>query len=174
MKASETGEYETGSLAGLVMKLGRDEAKLDEAYARRLAMLLHDKGTQIRLPLVERLGLQNVVVTVHMDSQIKVIVTGTLSDAPGEITMTWQQEDWISVPVMLLATPVSDPYLFATLDFSDRGQLRRLNKPAGPFSAGQEVTVRALATVGDKLEMRVQALGINLSVNHKDLESIEN
>jgi len=170
MTASRAADFETGSLAELVMKLGAKEPVLDEAFARRFAMALHAKGAHVRLPLLEQLGLRNIIVTFHMDRQMKVVVTGTLADAPGEVTLTWPQEVWGSVPVTLLAEPNSAPYLFATLDFSCRGEQRRLKRDIEPFCAGQQVTLRALATIGDRVEMRIHGLGLNMSVNQDDLE----
>ena len=164
-----TSAGEVGPLSALIERLGAGVDRLDEGFARDLARELHARAERRELPLIEALGLVDVMVTFTMDRVMRLVVTGGLAGAPGEVTVSWRERDFARVPVRLLAAPRPEPYGFATLDRSCRGRRATLLAPAPPLPAGAEVTVRALATIGDRTEYRVRAHGIEVSVAPEDL-----
>ncbi|MGM0575492.1 MAG: hypothetical protein ACQEXJ_07150 [Myxococcota bacterium] len=163
----------SGSLASLVERLGSNVDRFDETFARDLARELHAHAERLELPLVERLGLVDVVVSFRMDRRMRLVITGGFADAPGEVTVSWDERDFPQVPVVLLSTPRAEPYTFATLDFSVRGRRAELLVPAPPLPAGLEVRVRVLATIGDEVEYRVRAHGLEASVGPESLRLLE-
>lgn len=158
------------SLAELIEWLGRDRERFDEDFARDLAHELHAHAQRLELPVVERLGLVDVVVTFYMDRRMRLVVTGWLPDVPGEVSIRWDEDDFPQVPVALLDERRTSPYAFATLDFGYRGRIGTLKRPAANLPTGLEVRVRALATIGGQEEFRVRAHGIDASVPPSDLE----
>lgn len=159
-----------GSLAALIERLGAGRERLDREFARDLARELHAHAGRLELPIIEGLGLTDVLVSFSMDRELRLVVTGYLPAHPGSVTVRWDEREFGEVPVTLLATPRDEPYLFATLDFSVRGRAARLKAPSGPWAAGTRVTVRALATVGDRTEYRVEAGGRNASLSPDEVE----
>ncbi len=160
----------TGTLAALIERLAVGADALDEGFARELAQRLHAAGDRIALPEVDALGLDDVIVTFYMDRRMRLVVTGNLSSSAGAVQVTWEEQDFTQVPVTLSPTPRTAPYTFATLDFSVRGRRGTLRSSAGQLPAGLEVTVRALATVGEVEEYRVRAHGLEASVPRHELE----
>jgi len=168
---AELGErFTTLPLSGLIQRLGEGVDRFDEAFAREVARALHGRAPHVRVPAVDRLGLEDVVATLSMDRAMRLVVTGYLPDVRAQVTLRWDEADFPALPVELFADPVEAPYTFATLDFSVRGDKARLIAPAPPLPAGQTVTLRALATIGDTTEYRVTALGMQLSVPPDALE----
>lgn len=158
-----------GRLSDLVERLGAGVDRFDADFARDLARELHAHADRIELPTVERLGLVDVMVTFTMDREMRLVVTGSLPDVPGDVTLAWRERDFPDVPVRLLGAPRGEPYLFATLDMSYRGRRGRLLAAAGALPAGLDVTVRTLATIGDAAEFRVRAYGQEARVPRGDL-----
>ncbi|MEZ4269274.1 MAG: hypothetical protein R3F39_23195 [Myxococcota bacterium] len=159
-----------GSLAELIERLGAGRERFDQEFARDLARELHAHADRLELPIIEGLGLTDVLVSFSMDREMRLVVTGYLPAHPGSVTVRWDEREFPSVPIALLAEPRDEPYLFATLDFSVRGRGARLKAPSGAWPAGTHVHVRALATVGDRTEYRVEAGGHNASVNADEIE----
>lgn len=157
-------ELATLSLAELVERFGAGLDRYDESFAREVARALHDRAAHVRLPAVDRVGLDDVVATLSMDRRMRLVVTGDLAAVRGSVTMRWDEADFPYLPVTLHAEPVAAPYTFATLDFSVRGRRGTLLAAAPPLPEGQVVTVRALATIGDTVEYRVTGLGTETSV----------
>ncbi len=151
-------------LSELIEQLGAGIDRFDERFAREFSKALHAEAAHVRIPAVDRLGLEDVVVTLHMDRRLRLVVTGNLPAVCGAVSIRWDEVDFPSLPVALSRAPVADPYLFATLDLSVRGAKGVLSGAVSPFPAGQTVTVRALATIGDRTEYRVSALGLDRSV----------
>lgn len=159
-----------GSLAALIERLGAGRERFDQDFARDLARELHAHADRLELPIIEGLGLTDVLVSFSMDREMRLVVTGYLPAHPGSVTVRWDEREFPDVPVALLATPRDEPYLFATLDFSVRGRAARLKTANGPWPAGTLVSVRALATVGDRTEYRVEAGGRNASLGPDEIE----
>ncbi|MCB9727988.1 MAG: hypothetical protein H6744_12045 [Deltaproteobacteria bacterium] len=159
-----------GTLAALIEQLGHGRERFDEDFARDLARELHAHADRLELPVIEGLGLVDVLVSFSMDREMRLMVTGYLPAHPGSVTVRWDEREFPEVPVALLENPREEPYLFATLDFSVRGRAARLKAAAGPWAEGTRVTLRALATVGDRTEYRVEAGGRNASLSPEQLE----
>lgn len=159
-------------LSELIARLGEGVERFDEGFAREVARALHGRAAHVRVPAVDRLGIEDVVATLSMDREMRLVVTGHLPDVRAQVTLRWDEADFPALPVELFADPVERPYTFATLDFSVRGKKATLTAPAPPLPAGQTVTVRALATIGATTEYRVVGLGLELSVPPDAIELI--
>ena len=159
----------THSLAEFIDRLTPANDR-DQHVARALAQALHAQSGYIQLPAVEALGITDVIVTFHMDKALKLVVTGTLNDGLGQVTVTWEERDFPEIALQLSTHAGHVPYTFATLDMSVRGRRGRLLAKHAPLPAGQEVRIKVLATIGDRTEYRVQALGLEHSVPLASLE----
>ena len=159
-----SGDAEVGTLAGLVEELATGTERLDEAFTRKLAAALHQRAAHLSLPEIDALGFEDVMVTFYMDREIRLVVTGRLEASGGEGSVRWHERDFARVPVAVHQTPRANPYLFATLDFSVRGQRGRLLTPASPLPAGIEVALRCLSTVGEDVTYRIVGAGQEVSV----------
>lgn len=130
------------------------EGPRDEAFVRAFTRWLADHADVLALPLVERLGLRDVVLTFKMQRTVRLLITGTPpDDLPGDVTITVGERDFPAVDVSLLETPRADPYELCTLDYSLAG--RRVRITAGPQESAMGRLVVA-ATVGAREEHRVQ------------------
>ncbi len=167
--AGESGSG-TITLARLILHLGEGVDRFDEGFARTVARALQGAARHIRLPFVERTGLEDVICTLYMDKEIRLVVTGNHAPSFGAISARWDEQYFPFVEVELHREPIAAPYTFATLDFSVRGKKGTLARAAPPLPAGQTVTVRALATIGERIEYRVVALGQEVSVPPEDLQ----
>jgi hypothetical protein len=158
------------TLARLILMFAEGVERLDEHFARTVARSLESRAAHVRLPFIDRLGLEDVVVTLYMDRDMRLVVTGNHPTSYGAISARWDEQHFPFVEVDLVRAPVADPYTFATLDFSVRGKKATLLRTIAPLPEGQSVTIRALATVGGSIEYRVVALGTEVSVTPADLE----
>lgn len=158
------------TLARLILMFADGLERLDESFARTIARTLDAKAAHVRLPFIERVGLEDVVVTLYMDRDMRLVVTGNHPTSFGAVSCRWDEEHFPFVEVELLRDPVDSPYTFATLDFSVRGKKATLKRTIAPLPAGQTVTLRALATVGSSPEYRVVALGQEVSATPEDLD----
>lgn len=156
-------------LAELLTFAAEGLERLNEDFARGVARTLAAHADRLALPAIDRLGLEDVVVTFYMDTQVHLVVTGNLSPS-GAATVRWPEADFPTVAVSVADTARADPYTFATLDFSVRGRRGTLRRPVPPLGAGLEVTVRALSTIGDQVAYRVRAHGVEVSVAPEDLQ----
>lgn len=163
---------EIGTLAALIERLGAGVDRFDEAFARGLAGRLGEAADRLELVAIERLGIVDVLVNFTMDRTMRLVVTGRLPDGPGEITVSWREDEFPDVAIALLATPRADPYIFCTLDLSVRGRRGVLTRPVARLPAGLEVRVRALATIGRREEYRVEAHGVSVSVPPDGIELV--
>jgi len=160
------------TLARLILMFADGLERLDEDFARTVARALDAKARHVRLPFIERLGLEDVVVTLYMDRDMRLVVTGNHPTSFGAISARWDEEHFPFVEVELLREPldpVDSPYTFATLDFSVRGKKATLKRTIAPLPEGQTVTIRALATIGGSTEYRVVAMGQEVSASPEDL-----
>ncbi len=160
------------TLARLILMFADGLERLDEDFARTVARALDAKARHVRLPFIERLGLEDVVVTLYMDRDMRLVVTGNHPTSFGAISARWDEEHFPFVEVELLRDPldlVDSPYTFATLDFSVRGKKATLKRTIAPLPEGQTVTIRALATIGGSIEYRVVAMGQEVSASPEDL-----
>lgn len=173
---SETAEPGATSrqvtLARLVLMFADGLERLDESFARAVAQSLDSRAAYVRLPFVDRLGLEDVVVTLYMDRDMRLVVTGNHPTSYGAITARWDEEHFPFVEVELTRDPHADPYTFATLDFSVRGKKATLTRSVPPLPEGQTVTIRALATIGGSTEYRVVALGQEVSAPPDAIELV--
>lgn len=161
-------EYE--SLSGLISRLGDGVERFDERFARQLAKALHEQAEHFSLPVVDELGLEDIIVTFHMDQRMQLVVTGRLPGGVGDVSIRWREEEFPLIAARLEAEPRKDPYIIATLDFSVRGAQAVLRNAVMPLAAGTRVRIRALATIGDRVEYRVESAGVSVSATPDDLE----
>ncbi|MFO0747035.1 MAG: hypothetical protein U1F43_15435 [Myxococcota bacterium] len=158
------------SLAQLVQQLGAGVDRFDEAFARTVARTLGERAAHVELPTLEAMQLEDVVATLYMDKDLRLVATGNHVATGGACSVRWDESSFPLVPVALVRTPRAAPYTFATLDFSVRGKKARLKVRAGVLPDGQGVIIRALATIGDQIEYRVVGMGTEVSVAPEDLE----
>ena len=164
-----SSDREVGTLAELIERLSSDAARLDEAFARRLAAGLHARAAHVELPEIEALGFEDVVATFTMDRELHLVVTGRVGQSGGEGSVRWREDSFGEIPVAVHREPRSAPYVFATLDFSVRGCEGELLAAASPLPAGVVVRVRCLATIGERSEYRVRGHGVEVSVPRDEL-----
>ncbi len=152
------------TLAQFIERLAGPRRALDRDFARELAAGLDAEAAHVELPAIEALGLRDVLVTFSMDEALRLVITGTHPDGHGEVTLRYRDRDLNVVDVELREQERATPYSFCTLDYSVRGARCELLQAAPPLPAGQEVTARALATLGARAELRVRGLGVDVSV----------
>lgn len=160
-QAGDTGESHRTTLAMLVERVARGRDGRDRDFVRELAAWLHEHGDRLSLPLVARLGLIDVVLTLHMKARVHMVVTGTLTGAPGDVTVRVDERDFPFVEVDVLTAPLGEPYTFCTLDFGPRGQAVRLTGPADGVSdaPGAVGRCQVVSTHGDRRFVRVELDG---------------
>lgn len=166
---SSAGGRTTITLARLILHLGDGVDRFDEAFARTVAKTLDEQARHLRFPFIERVGLEDVVATLYMDKDLRLVVTGNHASSFGAVSVRWDEQHFPFVEVELAREPIDLPYTFATLDFSVRGKKGTLLADVSPFSEGQKVTIRALATIGGNVEYRVVAMGQEVSVAPDEL-----
>ncbi len=158
------GDDATIHLAALIERLGDGVGRFDEQFARTVALTLHERAPHLAFPVIDPMGVQEVVATLYMDRALRLVVTGNHTATRGAFQMRWDERDFDQVEVRVTRAARVDPYVFATLDFSVRGKLARLLVAHPPVPAEQTVTIRALATIGGVVEYRVTALDTDFSV----------
>jgi len=158
------------NLAALLQELGQGVDRFDETFARTVAKTLEERAAHVQLPTIEAMQLEDVIATLYMDKDLRLVVTGNHVATGGACSVRWDERYFPLVPVELLRRARSEPYTFATLDFSVRNKKARLLSRQGILPAGQAVTIRALATIGKDVEYRVVGLGTEVSVAPEDLE----
>lgn len=154
------------TLATFIDELASDLAEVsdrDQAFARRLTRALQAQSAHLRLPAVDALELVDVACTLHLTDRAKLVVTGRLGDGVGAVTIHWEESDFPQVALASQADPHDDPYLWCTLDLSVAGAKATLSQAVGGIPAGQAVEVLALATIGERTEYRIKALGLRRS-----------
>ena len=146
-------DVESMSLSWLVEHLAMAGPR-DEAFVRALSTWLYERTGHLRLSIVERLGLRDVVVTFKMRDHVRLLITGyPPEDHPGEVTVAVDERDFPFVQILVQKEPCPDPYEFCTLDYSWEG--RRVCVTSGEY-AGRKGTVVVAATVGRRQENRVR------------------
>lgn len=165
-----TEEQATLDLAALIEHLGNGVARFDEQFARTVARTLHERAPYLGLPVIDAMGVSDVVATLYMDRELRLVVTAHHAPSQGAFSMRWDERHFTEVKVRLSRSERPDPYTFATLDFSVRGKKARLTAAHAPLPVDQTVTLRALATIGGVVEYRVTGLGVDLSVPPESVE----
>jgi hypothetical protein len=161
------------SLAALLEACGAGREVLDEAFAREVALQLARLGSHVALDAVGRFGLEDVVVTFHMDRTMRLVVTGNHPETGAEVTLRWRDRDFDAVQLIITRAVVAAPCTFATLDFSVRGRAAALLRAVGGGEAGDGVTVRCLATLGEATHWRCLIGGVEVAVEHRDLRLLD-
>lgn len=148
------------TLAAIIEGVARGREHLDRNFVRELCAWLNEHGDRLRLGLVTRLGLSDVVVTLHVRDRVRLVVTGTLDGAPGEVTVGVDERDFPFVEVDL-SSHLEAPYTFCTLDFGPRGRSVRL--VASSEDVGDPIGTRGrcqvVSTHGDRTFVRVEVEG---------------
>lgn len=141
------------SLSLLVERLASDGPR-DELFVRSLGAWLGEHAAHLRLPLVERLELRDVVITFKMKQHVRLIITGYPPDPlPGEVTVAIDERDFPFVELAVTDRAHPDPYEICTLDYSLAG--RRVHVVTGQH-AGRAGDLLVAATVGGRQENRVR------------------
>ena len=140
-------------LSDLIERLAGD-GPLDEAFVRALGAWLHGKASHLTIPLVDRLGLRDVVVTFKMQRKVRLLITGYPdNDLPGEVTVAVDERDFPELILTVLDDPRADPYEFATLDYSVADRAVRIT--GGPHD-GSLGKLLMSATIGIREEHRIE------------------
>ena len=126
----------------------------DEAFVRGFSAWLHAHRERIRLPLVERFGLTDVVVTFQMKSRVTLVATGYPDGLPGDATLRVDEREFPFLEVEVLDAPQSDgAYEICTLDYAPAGTRVVVT---GGYLAGKAGALVVAATVNGVEEHRVQ------------------
>ncbi len=157
------------SLAALLERLSAGREVLDEAFAREVAGQLAARAQHVEVVAAEAFGLEDVVVTFHMERSMRLVVTGNDPASGAEVTLRWRDRDFDRVRLRVSAAPREVACTFATLDFSVRGQRAVLRRPSGGAQAGDAVVIRCLATLGEAAHYRCTVAGEDLAVDPEDL-----
>jgi hypothetical protein len=186
------------SLAALIDRVAAGSPLRDRAFVRRFARGLSAEDATLRLAVVDDLGLRDVVATLQLDTSVQLVVSGHLADQPGSFTWRVDARDFPDVEAWLEPRPparergggnaerdsagandaavdggararAEAEILLCTLDLSWRGRGGELRADTRGVPAGQRVVARALATVGEREEVRVSVLGRDLSVAIDDV-----
>lgn len=147
------------TLAALVEALAAGGEERGRDFVRRVAAWMDAIGPRVSLPFVERLGLVDVVATLHMKQRVHLVVTGALGSPPAEVTVRIDERDFPFVAVAVLAAPRDAPYTFCTLDFGPRGRRARLvggGEDGVAEPPGTEGRCQVVSTHGDRLFVRVE------------------
>jgi hypothetical protein len=148
-----------------------DGGPRDRHFVRDFSRWLHDQAPRLRLALVERLGLQDVVLTFQMRERVRLVVTGYLPDGlPGAVTIHVDERDFPRVDVVIADVDAGSPYEVCTLDYALAG---RPVAVVGGRHAGSRGTVLVAATVGDVQENRIRlASGEVVTVDGGDCQPV--
>ena len=157
------------TLAGLITELAGDRKILDRDFARALAAALQGRADQLSMPDIEAMDLSDIMVTFSMDEEMTVVITGTPRCGVGDAIVRYADDELDRVPILLHPEARPGAYTFCTLDFSARGQTLVLPSAQGPYGAGEEVTVRAHATIGGRPEIRVTGPEGQLTLSPEDV-----
>jgi hypothetical protein len=161
------------SLAALLEAAAGAREVLDEGFAREVAMRLARLAPHVSFEAVTRFELEDVVVTFQMDRAMRLVVTGHHPATGAEVTLRWRDRDFDAVALVLTREAVAAPCTFATLDFSVRGRQAVLLRAVGGGEAGDGVTVRCLATLGEATHWRCQLGGAEVAVDPADLRLVD-
>lgn len=141
------------ALSALIEQLAGERGERDQLFVRSFSRWLSDRATYLRLSIVERLGLVDVVVTFQMKGRVRMVITGYPPDElPGEVTVAVDERDFPFVVVRIAEEPSASPYEICTMDYGPAG--RRIRVQSGP-RAGQEGVLVVAATIGARQENRV-------------------
>ena len=145
------------SLAELVDWLALPAGPRDRLLVRRIVAWCQDQGGHLRLEAMELSAWQGVVLTLRVDQDVSLVVTGSRADQPGQ--WTWQVPSRQFPEVWLRVWPeaLQEPYSFCALDYARTGQ-------AVLLPTGDTGTVVVQAMIGGVEEVRVRtAQGKNAS-----------
>ncbi len=142
------------SLAGLIARLGAEAPRWDRAFGRRLAKALHSVADRVVFEELDALQLEGVVITLQLGQELVVVATGQRRGAIGEWTVRWREAELAAVPARIESQRRGEPILFCSLDTSWRGKRGVLAQAVEGFAAGTALRSRALATIGDRTEVR--------------------
>lgn len=152
------------SLAGLFTRLGADSPRWDRAFGRRLAMALHEVADRVVFEDLDAVQLEGVAITLQLGKELVVVATGQRRGAPGEWTVRWRESELTEVPARIEARPRGEAILFCSVDASWRGRRGVLNQDFAGFAKGTALRARALATIGEKTEVRATVGDRDLSL----------
>ena len=142
------------SLSELIEGFSRPDERLNEDFVRSFSQWLHRASGRLRVSVVEKFNLMDVVLTFHMRDRVKLMVTGRPADGtPGDATVTVDECDFPEVIVTISEEVHANPYEICTLDYSFSG--RTVVVQEGPY-VDQVGTLIVVATVGGVQQNRVQ------------------
>jgi hypothetical protein len=152
----------------VVIDLAAQDGPRDAAFVGRFCAWLHAHASGLRLAIVTQLGLADVVLTFRMQDHVALVITGTLPDAPGEVTVHIHERDFPFVELLVgrngRATPDwGAPYEICTLDYAVTGRplvvTRTEDTARGVIPAGTRGEAVVAATVSGRREIRARLRG---------------
>ncbi|MBR58489.1 MAG: hypothetical protein CMH54_10770 [Myxococcales bacterium] len=153
-----SGEDYRISLAALVDYLAGDGPR-DRSLVIRAARWWMERRAHIRLALLDRFPLQDVVVTFRIDESVKLVVTGVFPDAPGDVTIHFADSEFPSLDLLITRESLPSPLSIAILDYGVRGREFVLLMPWEGFERGDVGRAICLTMVDDVLMLRGQLDG---------------
>ncbi len=152
------GEDYRVSLGMLVDYLAADGPR-DRSLVIRAARWWMERRGHIRLALLDRFPLQDVVVTFRIDETVKLVVTGVFPDAPGDVTIHFAHPEFPSLDLLITRAVVDSPLSISILDYGVRGREFVLLMPWEGFERGDVGRAICLTMVDDLLMLRGQFEG---------------
>jgi hypothetical protein len=146
-------------LSLLIELLARGD-RMNEEFVRRFSRWFDAHGAHLHLAPLDRLGLVDVVLTFRMKHTVSLVATGRYNEFPGEIMVTFDEDDFPFVTVILDKEPRAVPYLVCTLDYAVAGRRVRVIGGDGRDTKGVPPGSRGVAlvftTMGDEEHLRVR------------------
>jgi hypothetical protein len=120
-------EFADLTLSELIEHLSPPDGARDRSFALEFARWLHQRRSHLSLPLVESLRLEDVLVTLQLRNTVKLVITGTLPDHPGELTLQIGERDFPDVRVCFRREQPRVVLEVCALDYGRAGASVRLS-----------------------------------------------
>ena len=156
-------------LSALIDRLASGRMDRGRDFARELARQLHEQRGHLSLPLVDRLGLTDVVVTLDLGRVVRLVLTGWIDEGRGELTLRYEERDFVAIDVRLHRARQGVAYTWCTLDRSEAGAQLVVESDDAPLPRGTVVTLVVRSTIGEVEQVRARAGGRVVTMETADL-----